>query len=157
MMMVPPGAILWLMESHLHAPNPLPRRLKPTVIAWPGQSIAQASVRYRGRYRRRRRGRGLTAATVKFRYLDCSDTFAGHTYALGRCAGQIDAASAYKRAAIVDSDDYRTPGGKVGDFNVRAKGQGPRCGGQISRVEDLAAGGAIAVEAGSVPGRSNNV
>ena len=69
---------------------------------------------------------------------------------LGRVCGEVEHA-APERAAVVDANDHRAPGGKVGDAQHGVERQPRARRGQLVRIEDLAVGGAVAGEPGPVP------
>jgi len=84
---------------------------------------------------------------------DFAGAHAGDADFLRGGLGEVDHAVGVERAAVVDADHDGIAGQRVGDAQLGAEGQRGMGGGEVVRVEALAAGGAgsperVAVEAG---------
>src|SRR6266481_1300942 len=75
----------------------------------------------------------------------------------GSFVGLVDNAAVDHRTAIVDPDYERPAIAQVRDFHERPEGQGWMGRREVVHVERLTAGGFLAVEIASVPGRSPNL
>src|SRR4029079_14671924 len=66
---------------------------------------------------------------------------------------EVDDAALVVGEAVVDADDHAAPGAQEGDADACAELPARVGGGQLVLVEPLAAGRALAIVAGTVPGR----
>lgn len=81
-----------------------------------------------------------------------SESGPGHSQFLGGGIGEIDHAPLVELATIVDAHNYRLLGVEVHDSDQSSEGQCRMTSSHGKHIESLAAGCAMAVQNGAVPG-----